>query len=179
MKVDISALIIGSKSAIDVEYQTNYNLTDEIDVSSAKIICKGKIFSKNDAIFVDVAYTADMEALCSRCLEPITSVFENRSLDMICDKQANAQEDMQYLLEGKTFLLSEYVIQDLIINNDYQMLCSEDCLGLCSECGLNLNNEKCTCDSISVDPRLSALKDFFADKGGVENGSTKEKNVKS
>jgi uncharacterized protein len=35
-------------------------------------------------------------------------------------------------------------------------LCSEDCLGLCPQCGANRNETSCTC-VIAGDPRWSAL----------------------
>ncbi len=38
-----------------------------------------------------------------------------------------------------------------------QPLCREDCLGLCSQCGSDLNNKACACAMSEPDPRLAAL----------------------
>jgi uncharacterized protein len=35
-------------------------------------------------------------------------------------------------------------------------LCRPDCKGLCPQCGLNLNDEACSC-APDVDPRLASL----------------------
>jgi uncharacterized protein len=37
-------------------------------------------------------------------------------------------------------------------------LCTEDCRGLCPECGANLNHASCGCVPKWEDPRLAALK---------------------
>ena len=43
-----------------------------------------------------------------------------------------------------------------ILDMDTKFLCSEDCKGLCSGCGANLNREACRCKK-AVDPRLAKL----------------------
>ena len=47
-----------------------------------------------------------------------------------------------------------------------QVICKEDCKGLCQECGANLNRETCSCSQIAndedeIDPRFAKLKDIF------------------
>lgn len=44
-------------------------------------------------------------------------------------------------------------------------LCAQDCLGLCPQCGIDRNEEACTCEQ-PVDPRWSAL-DALRDEGSV------------
>jgi len=42
-----------------------------------------------------------------------------------------------------------------------KVLCRPDCLGLCQECGANLNEGDCGCAEAAIDPRLSALQQLF------------------
>lgn len=59
-------------------------------------------------------------------------------------------------------------------------LCEEECKGLCPECGINLNFEKCQCVEDTTDPRLMVLKKLMnqsAIEGGVSSGSTEKKNI--
>ena len=47
-------------------------------------------------------------------------------------------------------------------NSDYNLKCSdvdlnEDCKGLCSSCGLNLNNDQCKCKKIESTQNLKEL----------------------
>ena len=63
----------------------------------------------------------------------------------------------QGLVEGETFDLDEIIREELILNMDMTVLCSEDCKGLCPRCGKNLNEGDCGCDRTEVDPRLAKL----------------------
>ena len=60
------------------------------------------------------------------------------------------------LLDNGTVDLSELARETFILNMPSKTLCREDCRGLCSGCGVNLNYEKCRCKK-EVDPRLAAL----------------------
>jgi uncharacterized protein len=40
-------------------------------------------------------------------------------------------------------------------------LCDPECRGLCSHCGVNLNDGQCQCEEIRVDPRLARLKELL------------------
>ena len=42
-----------------------------------------------------------------------------------------------------------------------KVLCREDCLGLCQECGANLNDGDCGCAPDEIDPRLAALQQLL------------------
>ena len=53
--------------------------------------------------------------------------------------------------------LSDVLRQYLLTDEPLKVLCREDCLGLCPECGADLNTEKCKCDAPDIDPRWGAL----------------------
>lgn len=63
---------------------------------------------------------------------------------------------ISWLLDNGTVDLSELARETFILNMPSKTLCREDCRGLCSGCGVNLNYEKCRCKK-EVDPRLAAL----------------------
>ena len=42
-----------------------------------------------------------------------------------------------------------------------QILCRDDCKGLCKVCGTNLNHGTCNCDDFVPDPRLSVFNDIL------------------
>ncbi|HAJ39913.1 MAG TPA: DNA-binding protein, partial [Lachnospiraceae bacterium] len=37
----------------------------------------------------------------------------------------------------------------------------EDCKGICSICGKNLNHGTCDCDHTDLDPRMAQIRDIF------------------
>ena len=60
--------------------------------------------------------------------------------------------DDQHMLD-----MTEVVRQYAISEAPIKPLCCEECLGLCPECGTNLNKEKCKCNAAPVDPRWGTL----------------------
>lgn len=53
--------------------------------------------------------------------------------------------------------LTETVRQSVVAAQPMKPLCREDCAGLCPECGVNRNDEICTCGDGVRDPRWGAL----------------------
>ncbi len=55
--------------------------------------------------------------------------------------------------------LDDLVLEQLELSLPSRVLCREDCRGLCSECGADLNFEQCRCEK-PIDPRWQALADL-------------------
>jgi len=61
---------------------------------------------------------------------------------------------------GKTIDLDPILREQVLLALPMQVVCREDCRGLCGMCGQNLNEAACNCESKRVDPRLAVLKDI-------------------
>jgi uncharacterized protein len=48
----------------------------------------------------------------------------------------------------------------VVLNLPFQPVCSPDCLGLCAECGIGLNENPEHKHQAPIDSRFGALKDF-------------------
>lgn len=59
--------------------------------------------------------------------------------------------------------LTELVRQNVLVELPIAPLCSEECLGLCPQCGKNLNEGACTCVP-DVEGPMSVLKDLLEEK---------------
>ena len=77
--------------------------------------------------------------------------------------QLNARTAMEsrYILvpDGKLDL-SQLALEDVFLSLPSKLLCSEDCKGICPQCGKNLNEGPCDCKK-EIDPRLAALLDLL------------------
>ena len=58
--------------------------------------------------------------------------------------------------------VEELVRNELIVQWPIRVLCKDDCKGICSRCGANLNIQTCDCDTTGLDPRMAAIKDIFS-----------------
>ena len=112
---------------------------------------------------------------CPRCLEPAS--FEIQS-DIegyiVIPGQSEAPEDMDedefdILDESNTINMETYILAAVKIDLPLVPLCDEDCKGLCSRCGANLNLGACSCQAVQDDivrtasgkpSQFAALKDF-------------------
>ncbi|MFY2557261.1 YceD family protein [Corallococcus terminator] len=66
----------------------------------------------------------------------------------------------QEVFNGKTIDLDPIVREQLLLALPMNLVCKDDCKGLCSQCGTNFNEAQCQCDTKQVDPRLASLKNI-------------------
>lgn len=79
---------------------------------------------------------------CSRCLDDV--IFHNIvEFDETFSEDNNA--DGAYLYSRGLVDLTEMVNEKLLLSFPVSVLCKEDCKGICSGCGVNLNHEDCKC----------------------------------
>ena len=79
---------------------------------------------------------------CSRCLDDV--IFHNIvEYDETFSEDDNA--DGAYLCSRGLVDLTEMVNEKLLLSFPVSVLCKEDCKGICSGCGVNLNHEDCKC----------------------------------
>lgn len=112
---------------------------------------------------------AQIVAECDRCLEPVAIPLK-RDFDLFympaethADKsgEMELQErdlDMSFFYDERIDV-DELVLEQIELSLPTRILCQENCQGLCSQCGTNLNFEKCNCQP-EIDPRWQALADL-------------------
>jgi uncharacterized protein len=137
----------------------------------------GKIkFIKTDKeIFVTGLLHTSLVMPCTRCLEDVQVPLEfdleetfNPTVDVMTGLKLSLPDDPDpaTLISDQHILdLSEVARQAIHLYEPGQVLCREDCQGLCAQCGANLNLETCDCNKEEIDSRwagLLALKDNFA-----------------
>ncbi|RKY40942.1 MAG: hypothetical protein DRP76_00915 [Candidatus Omnitrophota bacterium] len=97
-------------------------------------------------ILVKVEAKTHQLIICSRCLAEV-----GREVTYEFDLFYNRADLGEYLV------VDEDIRQEILLNFPFKVLCQDNCKGLCSRCGANLNYEKCSCGKL---------------KKGEENGSS-------
>lgn len=106
-----------------------------------------------------------LKYICDRCADGFESETdfkivedfkEIEYLDGSSDENYNQNPDISYF-SGDILNLDELVYSNLVLSIPGKHLCNEDCKGLCMNCGKNLNNGSCSCDTRPVDPRFDVL----------------------
>ena len=101
--------------------------------------------------------TAQLEVMipCARCLEPVAVRLEI-PLDM------ELGSDNRDYIDGYDLNVDQLVHDEALLVWPERTLCREDCRGLCSVCGQNLNEGSCDCESTDLDPRMAKVLDIFS-----------------
>ena len=92
-----------------------------------------------------------ISGICGRCLEEVTQEISADDIELFYELD-NVGEELD---------VSEDIREELLLNLPMNLLCDEDCAGLCSKCGTNLNKKMCSCNKNgSGDLAWSALDDL-------------------
>ena len=103
---------------------------------------------------------------CARCLTPVPTEFDlrfDRKIDLALseEERENLEEDSSFLIRDDLDV-EELVRNELLVHWPIRVLCKDDCKGICSRCGANLNVQTCDCDTAEPDPRMAAIRDIFS-----------------
>ncbi|EFU40180.1 hypothetical protein PVOR_23044 [Paenibacillus vortex V453] len=148
--VDVSNAVKGRKDIVavqplDVDLKATPSISGTVDV-------RGSL-------------QGELEMHCSRCLKlinehvhiPFHEVFQPvEDPETLQDEN----DDTTYV-QGESVDLTPYVEETFLLHLPLAPVCSADCKGLCPNCGKDLNEDTCSCDTEVIDPRLAGLKDFF------------------
>jgi uncharacterized protein len=112
--------------------------------------------SVHGGILVTGTVTASWEGECRRCLEQARGELSCQVREL-CVEEGDVETT--YRLSGDELDLEPIAHDACILDLPLAPLCSEGCLGICPECGVNRNFESCSCEP-APDPRWGALGDL-------------------
>lgn len=107
-----------------------------------------------------VRFDAELDGPCMRCLEPAERRVEVDAREV---DQPGGGEEMRspYLTDGEELDLAAWTRDALALALPSQIVCRDDCLGLCAVCGENLNRaEPGHAHEREPDPRWAALREL-------------------
>ena len=104
-------------------------------------------------LLVSGSLVTEIKNVCGRCL---CDYDEELSISFDEEFVSHPQEGEFAIDDHQEIDLSEVARQYTLLATPMKPLCSEDCAGLCSQCGKNLNLGACGCGK-EIDPRLAVL----------------------
>lgn len=119
----------------------------------------------NRQVKIDGSISCSLIIPCSRCLTGVEVPFQievEKEIDFTKTEEERAEElDETNYISGFNLDVDTLVYDEVLLEMPYQVLCSENCKGLCKVCGQNLNSRDCECDREVLDPRMSVIRDIF------------------
>lgn len=103
---------------------------------------------------------------CGRCLKDVVCQIPlnfEREIDMKLTEEERIEKlDENNYISGGNLDMEQLVYNEILINWPLRVLCRDDCRGICSHCGKNLNEGPCECETDDLDPRMAAISDIFS-----------------
>lgn len=158
MHVLISQLKIGQPFAFQSDWQESVangyvgGYADHVVV--APLHYRGEVTRTSRSCKMTANFKVTTRAQCHLCLDDITYDFnEDFAVELLPIEDANTEDgyeidadelDLIYYENGKIDF-DAIVAESLILVLPTRHVCKEDCKGLCSMCGKNLNQQSCQC----------------------------------
>jgi uncharacterized protein len=150
--------------------EREYDVDDFIDILGVgvgtRVQGRVKLIRTNRGMLVKGKVQTKVPAECSRCLkvfdQPLTIELEEEFFPTIDVNSGSALErpddpSSLFIDEHHILDLREAIRQNALLAIPMKPLCKEDCAGLCSQCGKDLNTKQCKCHKQEIDPRWAKL----------------------
>jgi uncharacterized protein len=116
-----------------------------------------RLESVHDGILATGELDSTAMAECSRCLEPLKLTVEVDFQELFA--YSLEQED-DFLVQDEKIDLEQAITDAVVLSLPFKPVCSEDCLGLCSECGVKMAENPEHVHQAQRDSRWSELESF-------------------
>lgn len=108
-----------------------------------KIICVFTSEKYRDGFKIFGKITAKIELKCVKCLSNLTFTSVIPAKVSINSKKKDNEELIK--VKNNTIDLGEYVSDMIALSSPDYPVCGDFCKGLCSRCGININEQSCSC----------------------------------
>ena len=106
-------------------------------------------------------FAVDLHGPCTRCLEDANAQVEVDAREV--DQPGDSEEMRSPYVEDDVVDLAAWARDALALALPTQILCSDDCRGLCTICGANLNEDPAHAHEREPDPRWAKLSELKLD----------------
>ena len=143
MILDLNAIKRSGKTQADFFFE--YDTDISVDIPAAKILSpvkdQGRVYLAADGTAeVEGETVFTLKGACTRCLKDTEKVFT-------ADFCESCGTEYGYPIVNGKIDIKKIVDDAIVINIPIVFLCKEDCKGLCPDCGANLNDGGCKCET--------------------------------
>ena len=116
-----------------------------LDIPNAEFVDGVKVngtvtLTGEHSAYIEGEVVFGIKAECTRCLKETEQDF---ALEF--SESVDQEDEEGYPVKNDTVDLSKIVDDLVMMNCPVSFLCTEDCKGICPDCGVNLNDGECKC----------------------------------
>lgn len=144
---------------------------EEVEIKNPSMVTMSATGIESGKADVQCTFNCQVELNCDRCLKPvmrdiavdvevvvfspeISEKYENA--DAVSDSASGTEFMDGYKLDTDALVLSE-----ILLEWPSKILCKDDCKGICSVCGKDLNLGDCGCDRFVPNAAFAGLKELL------------------
>src|SRR4051794_12197231 len=146
----------------------------------AEVTLRLRLESVMEGVLVSGEIDVPLVGSCARCLEPIEETLELDVQELFAysgsTTEATSEEDEVRRVDGDFLDLEPMVRDAVVLALPLAPVCSEDCAGLCADCGERLDDLPSDHTHEVVDPRWAGLAGRFAPSSGTPGDDNPEEN---
>lgn len=165
MIIDISEVLMntGRTRQYTVNYEASvfsYKMGDYEVISSEPFVIELTSPVKNK-LRIKGSGSVVLAIPCDRCLKEVNTAIDFDIDEEVLIETDGDDEEEQCFVTSHFLDVDKMLYLEIMLNIPGKVLCREDCKGICTVCGCNLNDGECGCDRFVPDPRMSAINDIF------------------
>lgn len=133
-----------------------------------------RLESAGDGVLVTGTATVTVAGECVRCLTAISGTSELDLMELFLYPSSEPDDDEASRMEGDLIDLEPLIRDTVVLDLPFTPLCREDCAGLCSLCGQDLNADPDHDHGDRTDPRWGELAGWQQQTSGTNEKRTRE-----
>lgn len=122
------------------------------------------IIPQDDGYLVSGSFAGSILLPCGRCIEefelPVEGDFDSFEEPAKVGEILEDESRLRVTAGQPEFDAAGFLWEQFLLALPENPVCSEDCKGLCPNCGINRNQGSCACAREEGDPRLAVLRNL-------------------
>ena len=146
-KISLNKIInsdIGAQFIFEIDESIN-NMELPIEVVGRKVVGKLTATKLDEIVLLEGDLVTGVSLICDRCLSNFKGHIPFHLEREYNLNRSTMSEEGLFVDKFGEIDLAGPVREEIILNLPIKKICSPNCPGICSRCGVNLNKEKCTC----------------------------------
>jgi uncharacterized protein len=104
----------------------------------------GVFYNRADVVHMDYSVEFTLSIVCDRCLKELEREYKYDFRHIVVGSVNRDEEDF-IIAKDHRVNVNEIALSDLLLELPTKLLCRDDCKGLCTVCGCDLNETECDC----------------------------------
>ena len=143
LRINIGFMIhesIGNYRDLDFKFE---EIELESDLQLSNVFGKVRINRTPQGLLIDANFEAFVVGECVRCLEDFQLQLTTEFQELYAYRSRHTKDAEFFVPEDGFIDLSPLVYENMLLAFPIRTICSPNCKGLCTECGINLNHATC------------------------------------